>query len=131
MQAFIERFRGTTVETDTRPITGTADAESALDALDGREVTSVSFERGDEGTVLMISGGPGAYLASLWDAEAEQGASACEPGDADEREVEVISAGQAVVVPARRILTRARAGEVVASYVSGTDRAGAVEWIED
>lgn len=131
MQAFIERFHGTSVETETRDIGAAADAQAALETLDGREVTSVSFERGGEGAVLMISGGPGAYLASLWDDAAGEGASAHERGDVDEREVEVISAGQTVVVPARRVLTRARAGDIVASYVAGNDRSDAVDWIDD
>lgn len=130
MQAFIETFRGTAVETEARDIAGDSDAQAAVDALDGRMVTSASFERG-EGPVLMISGGPGAYLASLWDDEAGEGVAAEEPGDTDGREVEVISAGQSVVVPARRILSRARVGEVVASYVGGQDRCRAVEWVED
>ncbi|ARJ68583.1 Imm1 family immunity protein [Paracoccus contaminans] len=130
MQAFIETFDGTTVETDAREIGSESDAQAAVDALDGRMVTSASFERG-EGAVLLVSGGPGAYLASLWNDETGEGVSAEEPGDSDGREVEVISAGQSVVVPARRILSRARVGEVVASYVAGQDRSTAVEWAED
>lgn len=130
MQAFIERFRGTAVETDQRTVDDAAAAGQALDALDGREVTSVTFERG-KGPVLMVSGGPGAYLASLWDEDAGEGWTAQEADDTDAREVEVVSAGQAVAVPAYRILTKAKAGEIVASYVAGHDKSDAVAWVAD
>lgn len=128
MQAFIERFEGTAVQTDERDIASPRDAEAAIDMLDGRSVTSVTFENG-EAPRLMVSGGPGAYLASIWDDEAGTSWVASDPGAVDrDREVEMVSAGQSVRVPAPQILSRARLGAVVAQFVEDGARSDAVIW---
>lgn len=130
MQAFIERFEGTSVHTDEREINSAADAGAALDALDGRVTTSVSFEAAD-GPKLMVSGGPGGYLASTWDDESEESWIANEPGDATPGEVEIVSAGQAVTVPAAQVLNRQRLNRVVECFVTDQSRSPAVHWIQD
>ena len=127
MQAYIERFEGTSVLTDNREIATADDAAAALDQLDGREVTSITYERG-EGANLMVSGGPGAYLASLWDDEAGEGWVAEAKGPGETGEVEVVSAGQSVLVPANQVLSRGRVAEIVTAYVADGSRTAAVDW---
>ena len=130
MQAYIERFEGTSVKTDERVIGSAADAVSAVDMLDGRDVTSVSFEP-PAGPKLMLSGGPGGYLASTWDDESEESWIAQEPGDATPGEVEVVSAGQRVSVPAAQVLSRQRIDAIVAQFVADQGRASEAEWKRD
>lgn len=127
MKAFIERFEGTAVLTDERDIASQADADGAIDALDGRITTSVSFET-ETGPKLMVSGGPGGYLASTWDDDAEESWTARRAGDPTPGEVEIISAGQAVTVPAAQVLSRQDLGPIVAHFVAGRGRTADIDW---
>ena len=128
MQAVIERFEGTAVITDARPVASRDDARAALDMLDGRQVSSVSFEPA-EGPTLMISGGPGAYLASTWDEAEGEGWTAVEPGDGTPGEVEIVSAGQSVAVPAAQVLSRARLDALVAQFLDDQSRTPELDWV--
>ena len=43
-------------------------------------------------------------------------------------EVEVVSAGQSVLVPANQVLSRGRVAEIVTAYVADGSRTAAVDW---
>lgn len=130
MQAYIERFQGPSVHTDEREIRSAADAAAAVSELDGRMTTSVSFEAG-AGPKLMVSGGPGGYLASTWDDDSEESWIAEEPGDPTPGEVEIVSAGQAVTVPAAQVLNRQRLDGIVARFVADQGRSPDAHWVRD